>query len=131
MSVTVEECQQAARTLQSIKTCCTQPASKRDDRLGCINPPLLEVELDHVIVDELHLLLRITDRLISALVMRMAQLDHCSRVHQAGEEGHMKQLTEAVRSCGIHFRVKTCVNVKYTPLPVYTIILIGLAQPRY
>ena len=129
MSVTVEECQQAARTLQDIKKCCRRPAGKRDDRLGCINPPLLEIELDHVIVDELHLLLRITDRLISALVLRMAQLDHASRVHHTGEEGHMKQLTEAVRSCGIHFRVRPAWDMHLYLF--HAIILTGLAQPRH
>ena len=44
--------------------------------LGVINQLLLNIELDHVVVDELHLLLRITDRLIDNLVIRAAELDH-------------------------------------------------------
>ena len=30
---------------------------------GCINPPLINICLDHVVADELHLLLRVTDQL--------------------------------------------------------------------
>ena len=35
---------------------------KSKDDYGCCKEPLLDIELDHIIVDELHLLLRITDK---------------------------------------------------------------------
>ena len=52
------------RTLQEIKDMST----KSQDNYCCNHYPLLDIELDHVIVDELHLLLRITDVLTSNLV---------------------------------------------------------------
>ena len=39
-----------------------------DGKLGNINVPLLDVELDHVIPDELHLMLRVLDVLIQGLI---------------------------------------------------------------
>lgn len=47
------------RTLKSIKGCCT----KSKENFCCINPPLFNIELDHVILDELHMMLTVTDRL--------------------------------------------------------------------
>ena len=101
--MTLEECTATGRTLEDIKNCCTK--STVEARFGCINPPLFEIEPDHIVVDELHLLLRISDRLISALIMRMVQLDHAEHVHHRQSGNHMDQLLAAVRSCGIHFSV--------------------------
>ena len=102
--MTAEECKKNKRTLDSIRTCSTK--STLHERLGCVNQPLLDIELDKVVVDELHLLLRISDKLISALVLRMAQLDHQSRVRSEGQPTHMNQLVSAIRSCGVPFRVR-------------------------
>lgn len=35
---------------------------------GCINPPLLNIDLDHVVIDELHLMMRICDVLLRNLI---------------------------------------------------------------
>ena len=43
------------RTLDWIKTSVTS------NEYGCINPPLLDTPLNHIITDELHLLLRMID----------------------------------------------------------------------
>ena len=102
--MTAEQCEANGRSLESIKKCCTN--STVDNRLGCIDLPLLEIELDHVVVDELHILLRITDKLISALVFRMANLDHVNRVHGTGHPDNMKRLVSAIHSCGVSFQVK-------------------------
>ena len=47
------------RTLKEIKTLCSS-----ENNFGCIHKPLLNIPLTHVIPDELHLLLRITDKLL-------------------------------------------------------------------
>jgi len=39
-----------------------------EQSLGRKNAPLLELELDHIIPDELHLVLRVMDMLIQALI---------------------------------------------------------------
>ena len=47
-----------SRSLQELK----EMSKKSTDDYGCCKEPLLDIELDHIIVDELHLLLRITDK---------------------------------------------------------------------
>ena len=47
-----------SRSLQELK----EMSKKSKDDYGCCKEPLLDIELDHIIVDELHLLLRITDK---------------------------------------------------------------------
>ena len=74
---------------------------------------LFEIELDHVIVDELHLLLRITNKLIGNQILRMAELDNSKRVHAGNIRthidavlNHMDQLVQAIWCCGIHSQVR-------------------------
>ena len=43
-------------------------SSNAKPNYGCIRMPLLEIDLDHIIPDELHMLLRVTDVLIQNLV---------------------------------------------------------------
>ena len=46
---------------------------KRDP--GCKEQPLFTIPIDHVVVDELHLLLRITDRLEAGLIYQVLDWD--------------------------------------------------------
>ena len=60
------------RTLEEIKRLC--PWSK--DNYGCINEPLLNIPLtNNVIADELHLLLRITDKLLENIIDEVLEKD--------------------------------------------------------
>lgn len=43
-----------ARTLEEIRICA------RNQSYSCAHPPLLNVPLDNIVLDELHLMLRIT-----------------------------------------------------------------------
>ena len=47
----------------------TMEALKTGNEPGQIHPPLLDLSLHNIIPDELHLLLRITDRLIENLML--------------------------------------------------------------
>ena len=94
------------RILASIKSNSTKA------ELGCTNAPLFDIHLDNVIVDELHLLLRIMDVLIQALVDTAVAHDHhavrghCATPHVKAPDGPMvKCLTETIKSCGINFFV--------------------------
>lgn len=49
-------------TLEDVKTYATT------NEFCCVEPPLLNVPLDHIVLDELHLLLRFTDVLLSNLL---------------------------------------------------------------
>ena len=69
--------------------------------------PLLHI-LDHVILDELHLLLRILDVLIENLVHDALEWDHKEnwdkRKGQQKNE-HLKNLESTIRSCGVSFDI--------------------------
>ena len=67
-----------------MQTCCSKKTV--DDRKGCVSKPLLEFEPEFIIVDELHMLLRISDRLINSLMLRMAQFDNAE--HAMGSHCH-------------------------------------------
>ena len=53
------------RTIEQIKTTVS---SSTTPNYGCIRTPLIDIPLDHVIPDELHLMLRVTDILIQNLI---------------------------------------------------------------
>ena len=59
------------RTLEEIKRLCHW--SKVN--YGCINEPLLNIPLTNVIADELHLLLRITDKLLENIIDKVLEKD--------------------------------------------------------
>ena len=60
------------RTLEEIK----QFASKsKGENLCCVHRPLIDIPLDHIILDELHLKLRVTDVLINNLIEDVMQWD--------------------------------------------------------
>lgn len=58
------------RTTEGIKKLCHEK-----DNYGCIHEPLLNIPLTHVIPDELHLLLRITDRLLQNVIDEVLERD--------------------------------------------------------
>ena len=64
---------QGARTINEIENLSKKPANKC---LGCINIPIFKaISVDHVIIDTLHLFLRITDMLINLLIMELRLQD--------------------------------------------------------
>ena len=88
-----------ARTYNSMLQNFNHPKNKK----GCINKPLLQFETTNIVIDELHLMLRITDVLLRNLIWAMIQKDLRERNNT---KNHMEQLVLAIRSCGITFKVK-------------------------
>ena len=62
---------------------------------------LINIDVDHIIPDELHLLLRITDRLIENLINSAVAHDDVSNI--LGEM--LKDLIQAINSCGVIFSI--------------------------
>ena len=94
------------RSITSLKACAKLPQSKpAKDRLGSQHVPLFDVDPQHVVIDELHLLLRITDILIRNLIFEMLRLDKKGNVTGVGSQQHLKSFVKAVRSCGVSFDV--------------------------
>ena len=69
--------------------------------LGCIRPPLFHIELENIVLDELHLLLWIGDVLIHNLILFADSSDHRSKAHGGVVTSHIKELEVAIQSCGV------------------------------
>jgi len=73
--------------------------------LRSIYIPLLNLELDHVIPDELHLMLRVMDVLIQGLIDTMlAHRLSCScSSYKALDRPMLNNLVMSIRKCGVYF----------------------------
>jgi len=74
--------------------------------------PLLNISIDHIIPDELHLMLRVTDWLITALIETAKAYDHHQHVknrvrhtYKVQEGALITKLIEAIRQCGVQFNI--------------------------
>ena len=77
-----------------------------NDRNGCKNYPLIDIEPDNIIPDELHLLLRITDVLTDNLIIAARLHDKQQNRRCKLLEGPMvTALLENIRSCGVSFKI--------------------------
>ena len=83
------------------------------DKMGTIQPPLLIMDLNCIIPDELHLLLRITDRLIRNLIIAAVVADHPAKPLTGPM---VKSLITEVQSCGVHFEVYEKNQYEFTSL---------------
>ena len=70
--------------------------------MGIINPPLLLMNLNCIIPDKLHLLLRITDKLIQNLIIAAVVADYPAKPLTGPT---VKSLITEVQSNGVHFKV--------------------------
>ena len=85
---------------------------KADGEFSCINKPLLDLELHHIIPGELHLMLRVTDVLIRAIIETVRAYDkHQHRVlgmrcsYKALDGPMLANLIMAIHNCGVYFNV--------------------------
>ena len=95
-----------ARTLQKMKDLSSHSYSSCTCHLGCVLPPLVNIPLDHIVLDELHLLLRIMDVLIRNLILYAdSEEDHRQKAHHGVESHNVRKLEQAIRSCGVCFQI--------------------------
>lgn len=92
------------RTIEDLRKCCHL---KKGKNFCCINPPLLDIPLDHIILDELHLLLRITD------VLTPNVLDEV--IEWGDEEAQRKKVSKPATIIGQHLQ-EASFGVKYDRL---------------
>lgn len=76
-------------------------------RMGRVNDPLITIDLDYWIPDELHLLLRVTDVLTRNLITAAANDDYKhGRSNKDILHGPMvKKLLGAIKSCGVSLSI--------------------------
>ncbi len=68
--------------------------------MGCKSLPLLNFEVSDIIIDELHLMLRVTDILMRNLIWAMIYIDMKDK-----GESNLNRLVNEIRSCGVTFKV--------------------------
>ncbi|KAK2565676.1 hypothetical protein P5673_010845 [Acropora cervicornis] len=76
---------------------------KSTNNYGCIREPLLHIPIENIRVDELHLLLRVTDRLEKNLIneaIARDEKDNFNKAPSAKQNANLNKLVEAIRSCG-------------------------------
>ena len=85
---------------------------KANGEFSSINKPLLDLELDHTVHNELHLMLRVTDVLIKALIETARVYDkHQHRVlgiqcsYKALDGPSLKNLILTIHNCRVYFYV--------------------------
>ncbi|KAK2550530.1 hypothetical protein P5673_028729 [Acropora cervicornis] len=77
-------------------------------RHSCEHQPLLNIPLENVILDELHLMLRITDRLTGNLVKDALEWDNKENFDKPPSQQsdkHLQALVKAIKNCGVSFNV--------------------------
>jgi hypothetical protein len=86
--------------MQRISQNLKEYAIKND--FGVRAQPLVSIEPGHIIIDELHRLLRICDKLLRNLILDTKTLNDKNVVH--GEKSDfLGQLTEKIRGCAFRF----------------------------
>ena len=83
-------------------------AEKGNNEYSCVEQPLFNIPLDHVILDELHLLLRITDVLLANVlddaVERNEKEDNLKSLGME-KAVNLKAIITQINSCGVTFRI--------------------------
>ena len=113
-SVFTEKKARSLSTLQEKSHFANKPCHQH---LGSIHPQLLNIELTKVVVDELHLLLQVTDVLIRNLISLAASRDHEELQRQGETSNHICQLEQAVQSCKMTFTIWQRVDGDGRPQP--------------
>ena len=115
MDVDEEYTDTRARTLTQMKE--TRRSNSCHIYLGCIRPPLFNIKLKDIVLDELHLLLHITDVLIRNLILFADSSDHRSKAHRGVVTSHVKDLEAAIQSCGVSFQIHQRREANGKPIP--------------
>ena len=79
-------CQEKEKCLSLLKSDGQHSTWHCNKHLGCIHPPLLNIELDSIMVDELHLMLCVGDVLLRNMILYADSRDRASR--ERGEEAN-------------------------------------------
>ena len=84
--------------------------------LGCVRQPLFDIPLDHIMLDELHLL-RVGDVLLRNLILQVDSMGHKKKEHEGEKSNGIRELEKAVRSCGVSFQIQQNREPTGKPIP--------------
>ena len=103
-----------ARTLAALAANCHFSQPKR--HLGSKNPPLLPLEPTSLVLDKLHLLLRIGDILLRNLILQADSLDHKAYMATGRRtDNNLRSLELLIRQCGVSFSIASVHNIYCYP----------------
>ena len=88
------------RSISDIKSLA---ASSSKQKYGVKHAPLLNIEVDHFVPDELHLLMRIMDILLRNLMDDALSKDQFAKI-RGGPTDNVSLLVKAIQGCGVTFR---------------------------
>ena len=100
-----------------MKTLVTKGYRSCTKHLGCVRQPLFDIPLDRIVLDELHLLLRIGDVLLRNLILQVDSMGHRRKEHNGQDSNGIKELEEAVRACGVSFQIRQNREPTGKPIP--------------
>ena len=80
-----------ARSLADIKSLASKGYRSYTKNLGCVRKPLFDIPLDHIIVDKLHLLLRIGD-VLRKLILQVDSMGHKQKEHEGEGSNGIREL---------------------------------------
>ena len=106
-----------ARSLSDMKSLAAKGYCTYAKHLGCVREPLFEIPLDRVVLNELHLLLRVGDVLLRNLILQVDSMGHRRKEHEGVETNEIKELEEAVRACGVSFQIRQNREPTGKPIP--------------
>ena len=89
------------RSIEDIQRC----AEKSRDLFSVKYAPLLPINLDHVIPDELHLFLRIMDVLIDNLISQVKVMDTTRELSDSLLGATLQKLLSKIQLCGVPFQI--------------------------
>ena len=92
------------RSLGEMKTL----SKKNANHYGSIHEPLLNIDIDHIVIDELHLLMRVVDVLLRNLIedsVRLDQKNNLGKKISGIKNKNREELVELIQKCGVHFQI--------------------------
>ena len=109
----ITDTEQGARTVQNIKAAAKLP-KRSVTKYNCSHPPLFDIPMHKVIIDNLHLFLRISDLLINLLIADIRRLDGIEKVTSSdlGRYRNLTKYVELLSECKIPFHFYVCKDTK-------------------
>ena len=92
--------QNIARSVEEMKSFKSTSAKAN---FGSKNPPLLNIETDHYVPDELHMLLRVMDVLMRNLIDDAVSKDQFAKI-TGGATDNLDLLVKEIQNCGVSFK---------------------------
>ena len=88
---------------RSVSEIRTLAASASKQKYGVKHAPLLEIEVDHFVPDELHLFMRIMDVLLRNVIDDALSKDQFAKIN-GNPTDNVSLLVKAIQACGVTFR---------------------------